>query len=143
MSKHPIEYQLCYIEGNLAHFLSVPPSLVWGDDWDDVPYEHNAGTPYLTRTNAETDIPVDSVVVAFRCDSLETPAERACGNSSYSVQMINAGHVAWLATSQWYGGVPFSIHAGTTVRDFISTIEQAGGEVYIPMRLAAYYGAAV
>ena len=22
----------------------------WGDDWDDSPYEHNAGPPYETHT---------------------------------------------------------------------------------------------
>ena len=41
--KEPV---LCYVEGNWAYFTTKDLDKQWGDDWDDAPYEHNAGTPY-------------------------------------------------------------------------------------------------
>jgi hypothetical protein len=40
------EHKLCYVKGNWAYFTSRPLSEQTGDDWNDAPYEHNAGTPY-------------------------------------------------------------------------------------------------
>ena len=37
---------LCYVYGPWAYFTSRPLSEQWGDDWNDAPYEHNAGEPY-------------------------------------------------------------------------------------------------
>lgn len=37
---------LCYVDGNKAWFTTKPLAEQWGDDWDDAPYEHNAGQPY-------------------------------------------------------------------------------------------------
>ena len=37
---------LCYIEGPWAYFTTRPLADQCGDDWDDAPYEHNAGWPY-------------------------------------------------------------------------------------------------
>jgi hypothetical protein len=37
---------LCYVEGFWAFFTTRPLAEQWGDDWDDAPYEHNAGRPY-------------------------------------------------------------------------------------------------
>ena len=39
-------WNLCYVERNFAYFTSIPLELQWGDDWNDAPYEHNAGEPY-------------------------------------------------------------------------------------------------
>lgn len=38
----------CEVYGHLVRFVSGRAELEqwWGDDWDDVPYEHNAGTVY-------------------------------------------------------------------------------------------------
>ena len=41
--KEPI---LCYVKGPWAYFTTQPLKKQWGDDWDDAPYEHNAGEPY-------------------------------------------------------------------------------------------------
>ena len=38
-------YKLCYVDGNEAWFTSDWKNQ-WGDDWNDRPYEHNAGSPY-------------------------------------------------------------------------------------------------
>lgn len=37
---------LCYVSGGKAFFTTKPLSEQWGDDWNDSPYEHNAGEPY-------------------------------------------------------------------------------------------------
>ena len=44
--KRLVSTALCYVAGNFAYFTTKPLSEQWGDDWDDAPYEHNAGTPY-------------------------------------------------------------------------------------------------
>lgn len=36
----------CYVEGNRAWFTTQSLDKQWGDDWNDAPYEHNAGRPY-------------------------------------------------------------------------------------------------
>lgn len=38
--------RLCYVSGPFAYFTSKELSEQWGDDWNDAPYEHNAGEPY-------------------------------------------------------------------------------------------------
>lgn len=42
------KFKLCYIEhnANRAWFTSADLKDQWGDDWNDAPYAHNAGTPY-------------------------------------------------------------------------------------------------
>jgi len=37
---------LCYVSPPWAWFTSLPVEEQWGDDWDDAPYQHNAGRPY-------------------------------------------------------------------------------------------------
>ena len=44
-----MELKLCYCANNNMYFTS-DMSAQWGDDWDDRPYEYNAGTPYETHT---------------------------------------------------------------------------------------------
>lgn len=45
-------FRLCYVEGDNAYFTTAPitgEGRQWGDDWNDAPYEHNAGSPYEWR----------------------------------------------------------------------------------------------
>ena len=62
----------------------------WGDDWDDRPYEHNAGTPYETQTTVTT--------IKFR-GHYTMPCDFYL-NSPYSVQDINNGAVPWAYTDE-------------------------------------------
>lgn len=39
------KYYLCYVDGNKAWFTDNWEH-IWGDDWNDAPYEYNAGNPY-------------------------------------------------------------------------------------------------
>ena len=41
----PKPFKLCYVRHNILYFTDSFEKQ-WGDDWDDAPYEHNAGEPY-------------------------------------------------------------------------------------------------
>jgi hypothetical protein len=70
--------------------------------------------------------------VAFEA-TLETPAQFAGINSPWSVEDINAGKVAWLASPSW-ASVSVVIPAGTTYAAFKKLVKAAGGSVYEPVR---------
>ena len=116
-----MSHKLCYIEDNWAYFTKLPLDEQWGDDWDDAPYEHNAGEPY-------EHLGADIMKLAWEGD-LDTP----CGNynnSPYSVQRINKGAVPWLVSSPWNKNIFVSIPGGTTMLDFITLVYASGGTVY-------------
>lgn len=124
-------HRLCYVEEPWAWFSSAPLDRQWGDDWNDAPYEHNAGTPYDWRDYmSERGIePYTLVKVAFDGD-FETPCSGEV-NSRWSVQAINAGQVAWLRTSRWRSDVrPDAIHAGATLDEFRAFVQRNEGHVY-------------
>lgn len=123
--------KLCYVDGNFAYFTTQPLEKQWGDDWNDAPYEHNAGAPYgPIREDEDWEI----FKVAFDGD-FETPADIAGHNSNYSVEMINKGAIAWL-TQRW-SETKVSINAGATIHQFISLIEIGGGTVYLDHIIAS------
>lgn len=110
---------LCFVKGCWAYFTPKKLSEEWGDDWNDAPYEHNAGEPYGEGV----------VKVAFDAD-LEQPRDRFL-NSPFSVEQINAGEVAWLRSPSWKSGAPVVIHAGTSIEEFFELVRKSGGEVYV------------
>lgn len=116
---------LCYIEDNFAYFTNNLKDQ-WGDDWDDKPYEHNAGPPYENDKLKITKL-------AFQSE-LETPAERFGLNSLYSVQDINAKKIPWLSGKTYNPIKSIEIYAGTTVEEFIDVILNSGGEIYLRLK---------
>jgi len=121
--------RLCYVSGPWAYFTTKELGEQWGDDWNDVPYEHNAGIPYMWR-NARDKPQWHIFKLAFDSDSA-LPDDWCGSNSPYSVQAINKGVVPWLRPDP-YNYLGATIMAGTTYRDFIWAIEQSGGRVYVP-----------
>ena len=122
---------LCYVAANVAYFTTQALADQWGDDWNDAPYEHNAGTPYspyrsamTTRENVKPNhrvigetasgfIEVSQYAedgtpqwviheVRFLPGNLSTPDDHHA-NSPWCVQDINAGKHPWLKTSAWHG----------------------------------------
>ena len=81
--------KLCYLENNIMYFTSDIKNQ-WGDDWNDRPYEHNAGTPYETHTTVKK--------IAFIGYYSEPCSYHH--NSPYSVQDINNGAVPWAFTDE-------------------------------------------
>lgn len=120
---------LCYISGAWAYFTTQSLSEQWGDDWNDAPYEQNAGAPYRYSEGDKKKgrQPWQIFKVAW-----EGPFETPCilPNSRFSVKMINAGAIAWLRTDQWCKN-QIIIPAGTPLDRFVELIREAGGEVYI------------
>lgn len=57
-------YKLCYVDNNEAWFTSDFKHQ-WGDDWDDRPYEHNAGSPYSSYFQNGKEIPIKLKKVYF------------------------------------------------------------------------------
>jgi hypothetical protein len=128
---------LCYVEGAFAYFTTQPLEKQWGDDWNDAPYEHNAGRPYEWREDydGKNGKPRWEITkVAFE-SPLETPSDMGGINSGWSVEQINAKETAWL-TDPAYGQRPRItrpvVWAGVTIDEFIRLIETEGGTVYLP-----------
>jgi len=128
--------QLCYIGGDFigndwAFFTTQDLDKQRGDDWEDVPYECNAGKPYTYAEYHEErgEEPWEIFRVAF-LTNLSTPDEEHL-NSPYSVRAINSGGVPWLrglyGKSHW-----ISIMAGITFKKFAEVIHRTGGTVYVP-----------
>lgn len=139
---NPDDLKLCYVDKcGFAWFTTCPLELQWGDDWDDAPYEHNAGDPYDHHRKSRGAEPVyhETLKVAYESDH-ETPCSNHC-NSPWSVKSINARNVAWLSVPNWKldDGSMKPLFAGATLREFIQTIETAGGEVYLPRTVATKF----
>ncbi len=139
-------YKLCYIENNFAYFTTQELDKQTGDDWNDAPYEHNAGEPYLPMMqyfadgrrekypphwNEDGTPKWEIYKVAYDGCHAETPAQIAGLNSRYSVDMINAKVVPWL--TDWPNGKR-ALFAGASVEEFTEFVESCGGTVYVPWR---------
>lgn len=123
------DFKLCYVSDAWAFFTTQEVSEQWGDDWNDAPYEHNAEEPYEWRENS--DKPYWEIkVVAFRAN-LNVPHD-GYNNCPFSVQDINGGAISWLCSPSYHEKKVF-IPAGTNLDDFIATIHECGGQVFLPI----------
>lgn len=80
-------YRLCYYDDPWLYF-SPDFKNQWGDDWDDFPYQHNAGKPYG-----------DYVKIAICSNDvwLISPADKYGEFAEdYSVKEINEDNIPWL-----------------------------------------------
>lgn len=123
------QLKLCYVSGCLAYFTEGPVEEVWGDDFEDAPYEHNAGPPYEKFVAAKI----------FFESNLWEPDAFAHGNSPWSIQDINKGLTPWLQSGRYDKGT-VRIYAGTSLDTFVFLIEKAsGGKVYLPREIPWEY----
>lgn len=120
------EFKLCFVKGDYAWFTTQDLSKQWGDDWDDAPYESNAGEPYNGAGRGWDTLSV------FFTGAFSRPHSRLL-NSPWSVKQINNGAVAWLYTDPPRGTPPINIFAGITLPRFIELVRQSGGEVYLTL----------
>lgn len=132
-------WSLCYVDRNFAYFTSIPIELQWGDDWNDAPYEHNAGQPYGDhRPTPGAPLVEHSILkVAFDGD-LSTPRDGFDYNSLYSVEDINNKKVPWLKSINYdqpreSDEEHLAAWGGDSLDDFIKVVLKAGGNVYIPL----------
>lgn len=124
MEKEQESYKLCYIDGQKAFFTDNFEEQ-WGDDWNDAPYEHNAGDPYNHYYKDKQEYPINLVELYFEIPRywLYLPCDHFT-NSPYSVEAINKGAIAWIHTDD------FNIQAGTSLKDFIDIILKNGGSIW-------------
>lgn len=113
-------YKLCYVEEfgydyATLYYASTDAENVWGDDWNDVPYEHNAGGPYDDRSD------YDIVKVTIK-GCFKTPSYGYI-NSPYSVEMINEGDVPWIEFTD-YNEYNEKLFANSTLKDLLKLEEQ-------------------
>lgn len=117
------EAKLCYVQDNFAYFTTQELSEQWGDDWDDAPYEHNAGEPYEGEGWRIVRVGFDSGTL-----------KEARFLASFSVAQINSGAIAWLHTPssrRTASSFPLlSVPAGVTIPEFKNIIWRSGGEIY-------------
>lgn len=127
-------YKLCYVDGGAdglyrAWFTILPLDEQWGDDWDDVPYECNAGTPYDHLYDKDVRVPVKLKTVVFENRGEKCWFSTPSDNGQFSVKQINDEmKVPWLM------GVGKSIYAGASPKDLELFVESAGGTVFVPKK---------
>ena len=113
-------FVLCYVDEPFAYFTNQPLEKQWGDDWNDAPYEHNAGEPYSGEGW--------EIATIVYTDSCYMPPFYS--NGSLNVQDINQKTVPWLEQI-WSSNPKPPIYAGTTIDDFKKLIRDAGGKIYV------------
>lgn len=112
--KEPI---LCMIDDCFAYFTTQPLSKQWGDDWDDAPYDCNAGLPYEGDGWKIVTVAWDGPFML----------PKLFATQHYSVENINKKHVPWLKSYR----SPTLILAGTPLSRFKKLIRKDGGTIYV------------
>lgn len=140
---------LCYIEGSWAFFTTQKLENQWADDWNDSPYEHNAGRPYSPCWHRSSpDAPLCQCesckrdwdgdkprweIIRVAWEGPFVAPNDGCLNSSFSVEQINRGDIAWLRPEPYAdkSSKIKPIPAGTTLEEFKKLVRDAGGKVYV------------
>lgn len=136
-----------------AYFSPVSKEEQWGDDWDDIPYEHNAEIPYddiILETRPSTAYEGLNVATKVRAyevlrlpfwvdnDGLAVRFPKdwgQYGNSPFCVRDINAGAVAWIfaKTGKAKSSSGIAITSDDSPKTFIEKLEKINAEYpYIP-----------
>jgi hypothetical protein len=120
-----IEPVLCYISEDWeAWFTTQALEDQWGDDWNDAPYECNAGLPYAWR---DGDTEPEWKLTRIRVE----PAEYMripvgmCNGEYHTVEDMNKKLFPWV------NGRGFVIWAGTQLSEFKRIIKENGGTIFI------------
>lgn len=138
------DYKLFYIEPHsryecpLVYFTTGDPRAEWGDDWDDAPWEHNAGHPYMNCVGAKYFLM--RIEDGSLCN-IKTPDETTeLYNSPYSVDSINQGATPWLVVDIWNPEFrSYEVHAdlfpaGLSLDKFISRCKNTGIEMWFSIK---------
>lgn len=114
------DYRLCYVDDNVMFFTDNFEHQ-WGDDWNDRPYEHNAGEPYYIKPEEPLKDGYGHIrYVAFADRCYWKRPNYGMLNSPYSVEDINKGAVAWLYSDE--GG---ALKGGATMDEAIEWLNKS------------------
>ena len=113
----------------MAYFTKEKLDEQRGDDWDDAPYEHNAGTPYdnIWVDDVRTEIEILQVPFAVKSYNFSLPNDFAYGgNSPFAVADINHGAVAWIydAVSKKTKSKYVAIQGGDDLETFADKLDR-------------------
>ena len=67
-----------------------------GDDWNDSPYEHNAGLPYEHGDDYTKEITLIRIPFCVKSNNYTLPSEYGYCNSPFCVDDINHHACAWI-----------------------------------------------
>ena len=128
VGEYPLNWQLCLVKGNCAYFSKDKPSDVYGDDWNDAPYEHNAGEPYGFK--------FPYFKVYFSAGLIDQTYMQT--NSRYSVNDLNDRDCKhyWLRTDPcnvYINRFSIEIYTGILFSAFVRLVELVGGEIMLPV----------
>ena len=130
------DLQLCCVMNEWAYFTSCPVALQWGDDWNDAPYEHNAGEPYEYHYQIVDGVKtyVNHTIVKIAWTGNVDPPCSGYTNSHWSVEQINNGDVPWLSNRFFTSENNIdNVYSGIALREFVEFIRRNAGEVYVPL----------
>lgn len=120
--KQQAKMTLCYVHSinDCTHelwFANKKPTDLWGDDWNDAPYEHNAGYPSdYTRYDKSK---VDFKRYILTGNNIISPSYNYL-NSPWSVEQINKQETFWLTNGE------FKFYAGCTIDEIVTTLKNQG-----------------
>ena len=123
------QYKLCYVDDNILFFTDNFKNQ-WGDDWNDAPYEHNAGKPYDRKDYPEYDDRwcvengkgnIRKIAFDFYDGYNIKEPKDGHYNSPYSVEAINKKAVPWL-----YNEEAGALFAGATMAEAKRWLKKAG-----------------
>lgn len=146
-------YKLCFVDSeseyagdDLTLYFTELDDVTkqWGDDWDDAPYEHNAGTPYENDYNQPEQGVKDGRGIYSKIDifkmviqggyNILTPRSNTI-NSPYTVEDINKGVVPWL-TIITEDDKSIFVKAGSTLKEVLEALKKSRDylTIYIELR---------
>ena len=100
----------------MLYYTDKDASKVRGDDWDDIPYEHNAEAPCVEDVGV-----VETVIVLTDFPSeIKTPDDGYL-NSPYSVIDVNKGDIPWLKVMS--GNAVFLLKANSSLKDLYNVVK--------------------
>lgn len=120
------DLKLCYVEDGIAYFTNNPEQ--WGDDWNDAPYQHNAGTPYQEEG-------FELMKVGFYTAYNYSEPSEYFHSKHFSVEEINCKFIPWLIPSSVK--IP-PIFAGESIKEFTEKIESVSGHILYGIKFENY-----
>jgi len=119
----------CELKGNMVRLYLGKNGKQWGDDWNDKPYEHNAGRVYDEYVEKIADISIK-----FEYEVNEPADFAEGGNSDFRREDFIKGKIYAFTVINPENNSSITIYFGEKFEDIIKRLNEikAGYSVYIP-----------